>query len=380
MRLDWRGALGFVLSALLLWWTLHEEPLGEILGVLARSDWRLFTAATVVATSVFGIRARKWRTILEPVAGRLPMGPLWRSTAAGMMVNNVVPARAGEFVRAFGLTREVPRLPFAASLASLAVDRVFDAIALLLLMFSAMLDPAFPSEVRILDQSMATLARGGIGAVVVLLGGLYALVALPAPFERAFRAVARRFAPRLEERGVVALHAFAHGLGVLRQPGRFAAVLAWTLVHWMVQALAFWLGFRAVGIDAPYSAALFLQGMMGFAVAIPASPGFFGVFEAAAVVGLAVFGVPRGEAVSWALGYHVLTFIPITVIGAVYFARLGLRLRDVSAGTGGAGAPADPPAPPAATPGAGTGGEGDRAPAVRTVLPPAPGQPGTAAP
>ncbi|GLC26368.1 lysylphosphatidylglycerol synthase transmembrane domain-containing protein [Roseisolibacter agri] len=330
MRPDWRSALGLALSALLLWWALHEAPLGKVWEALAQSDWLLFAAATAVGTAIFPIRARKWRTILEPVAQRIAFGPLWRSTAIGMMVNNVVPARAGELARAYALTREVPRVAFPASLASLAVDRVFDAIVLLLLMFGALLDPAFPPDVRLAGQSVPMLARGGAVAVVVLLVGLYSFIALPHLFEAAFRAVARRVLPRVEERGAAALRAFADGLGALRHPARFAAVFGWTVVHWLVHALALWLGFRAVGIDVPYSAALFLQGLLGMAVAVPSSPGFFGVFEGAAVMGLSVYAVPSTLAISWALGYHILTFIPITVIGAIYFARLGLRLRDVS--------------------------------------------------
>ena len=89
-----------------------------------------------------------------------------------------------------------------------------------------------------------------------------------------------------------------------------------------------WLGFKAVGIDVPFSAANFLQGIIAVGVALPSSPGFFGVFEAAAKVGLEVYGVDGREAVSWAIGFHILSFIPITVIGLYYFARLGLRFSD----------------------------------------------------
>jgi len=44
--------------------------------------------------------------------------------------------------------------------------------------------------------------------------------------------------------------------------------------------------------------------------------------------GLEVYGVTGGLAVSWAIGYHILSFIPITVIGLYYFARLGLHFSD----------------------------------------------------
>jgi uncharacterized protein (TIRG00374 family) len=116
----------------------------------------------------------------------------------------------------------------------------------------------------------------------------------------------------------------------LRDTRRFAAVFGFTVIHWLTHALALYLGFRAVGIDAPLSAALFLQGIIAIGVAVPSSPGFFGVFEAAATVGLDVYGVPKDLAVSWALGYHLLSFIPITVMGAVYFVRVGLSVRDVT--------------------------------------------------
>jgi uncharacterized protein (TIRG00374 family) len=259
-----------------------------------------------------------------------------------MMINNVVPARAGEFARAYALTREVPRVPLAAAFASLAVDRLFDAVVLLLLLFGAMLDPAFPTGTEIAGQSVGVLARGGLLGVGVLLVLLYALVFFPARIIGAYELVARRVSPRLEALGRNALRNFADGLGVLRHPARFAAVFAWTLAHWLVHALAFWLGFRALGIEAPFSAALFLQGLIAIAVAVPSSPGFFGVFEGAAKVGLAVYLVPPTLAVSWALGYHLLTFVPITVIGGVYFARLGLRLGDVSRASQAGDAPPAP--------------------------------------
>jgi uncharacterized protein (TIRG00374 family) len=300
MRLDWRSGLGIALSAALLWWTLHDEPLGVVWAAVRGADWRWWAAATVTATLTFPLRSRRWRVILAPAVGRVAHGPLWRATAIGMMVNNVVPARAGEVARAYALTREVPRVSLAGSLASIAVDRAFDAIVLLLMMFAAPLDPAFPPDVRIYGQSVPAIARGGVLAVCLLLAGLYGLLAMPAVAERLFRGFARRTVPRLEARGAEALRAFAAGLGVLRHPGRFASVFAWTVAHWLLAALSLWLGFRAVGITAPFSAALLLNGLSSMASALPSSPGFFGVFESVSKVALRLYGVPATLAVSWA--------------------------------------------------------------------------------
>ena len=340
MRFGWRGAIGILLSVALLYWAFRGIDWRQVASELRRANISLLLLSAVAATGIFPLRARRWRTILDPVEPNIPFGKLWRSTAIGMMVSNVVPARAGELARAYALSREVPRVPFSTAFASLAVDRVFDALIILLLMFGAMLDPRFPSEG---GQTVARLAAAGVTFVIAVLAVLYLIVFFPARMISLYELFARRVAPQFEERGRAILVAFAGGLSVLRNPARFVAVLWWALLHWLLNALAFWIAFRAVGIDVPYSAALFIQGIIAFAVAIPSSPGFFGPFELAGKLGLGVFGVPDAQAVTWAVGFHVLSFIPITIIGAYYFARLGLHFRDIqSAGKGDGGA-----APPA---------------------------------
>ena len=330
-RLGWRGALGILLSVGLLVWTLRGVPLADVWRELRRSNLLLFAASTACATLIFPLRALRWRVILEPVAPALPFGLLWRSTAIGMMVNNVVPARAGEIARAFALTRGTDRVSFAAAFASIAVDRVFDAVVLLLLLCVAMLDPAFPGGAQVAGRPVAQWIGGwGTLAVLLLLASFYVIVLFPSRIVALFELFARRVAPRVEEQGRRAILTFASGLGVLRSPRRFVAVFGWTLAHWLLHALGFWLGFRAVSMEAPFSAALFLQGLIAIGVAVPSAPGFFGVFEALAKSGLSgVYGVPETLAVSWAIGYHLLSFVPITVIGAVYFARLGMHMKDV---------------------------------------------------
>ncbi|MDP9176947.1 MAG: flippase-like domain-containing protein [Gemmatimonadota bacterium] len=325
---NWKSAIGIALSVALLWWTLKDVSLAAVWTELQRSNRWLFLASTIAATLIFPLRAIRWRIILEPVAPAISLGPLWRSIAIGGMVNNLVPARAGELARAYALTKET-NVSFATALASLAVDRLFDMVVLLGLGVVALLDPAFPRGARIAGQTLGDLAQGSIVLVVVLVSALYMLAIFPSQLVRAFEMFARRVSPAVEERGKSALLRFSAGLSVLKSPGRFLAVLWWTIAHWLMNALAFWLGFKAVGIDLGFWAALFLQMLVAIGVALPSAPGFFGVFEKFATVGLAIYGVTATAATSWAIGFHILSFIPVTVIGIYYFSRLGLSLGEM---------------------------------------------------
>jgi len=333
MKFGWRGALGVTLSAVALWWTLRDVHFASVMLHVRRADPLLLALSTVAATGIFPLRARRWRPILHSVTPDLPFGPLWRSTAIGMMVSNVVPARAGELARAYALARETRQVPFTAAFASVAVDRVFDASVVLLLMFGAMLDPRFSRGAVVAGQPASRIIAGGAIFAGAALAVLYLMARFPNAVGGAFETVARRISPRLQRRGGELLRTFASGLGVLRRPALFGEVVWWTLVHWLLNALAFWLGFRAVGIDAPLTAALFLQGLIAIGVALPSAPGFFGIFELFAKAGLTIYGVDDDLAVAWAIAFHFLSFIPITLIGTFYFVRLGLHMREIEAAT-----------------------------------------------
>ena len=329
MRFGWRGILGVVISVALLWWTLRGESFGEIWAVLRQSNLPLFLLSAAVATATFPMRAWRWRYILEPTAGTISFGPLWRATAIGMMVNNVSPARAGELARAYVLSRETGRVRFTASLASLVVDRVFDTLVVLVLLLVVVSLPQFPSGATVAGWSMSRLLVVGAAVALAALTVLVLAALYPDRLARLWERALGRRAPRLMARGRDILLSFGAGLGVLRDVRRSAIVFGWALAQWLVNGASFWIAFRAVGIDAPFSAALFLQSLIAAAVAAPSAPGFFGVFEASTKVALSVYGIDDTLAVSYALGYHALSWIPITVIGFWYLGRMGLHLREL---------------------------------------------------
>ena len=172
MNARWRNALGVSLSAGLLVWTLWGQDPAVLWGHLRDSNWWWWAAACITGTLIFPLRAIRWRIILDPIAHRLPVNILWRATAIGMMGNNLLPARAGEFARAYALSRETDRVSFSAAFASLAVDRIFDAFVVLLLMLAAMSAPGFP-DLPIFGRHVSDYVYVGALVAAAALGALY---------------------------------------------------------------------------------------------------------------------------------------------------------------------------------------------------------------
>jgi len=322
--------VGLAVTLALLAWALHDIDPHELGGHLRRADPLLLLAAVALATLTFPLRTLRWQLILRDAGGkRFPLLPLWHATAIGFMANNLLPVRAGEFARAYAAQQQLP-VRFSTALASVGVERVLDGLLLVGLMMLAIASPAFPGHAQI---GMTSVSRITVGAAVFFGAVLVVAVLVvhrPAPWLTLLRRATHAVLPeRIAARLTRIAEGLIAGLEVLKSPARFSGVLAWSLLQWLVNAAAFAVCFRAFGLAVPPEGALLLQGIIGFGVALPASPGFVGVFEAATRVTLAIYGIDATRAVSYALAYHVSTFLPITLLGLYSLSRLRIHLGEL---------------------------------------------------
>ena len=311
--------VGIAVSVGLLVWVLRDVSLEEVSRHITSARPGPLAIAVVLATITFPLRLVRWRLLLRDESGKpYPSGPLWHAIALGFMANNLLPLRAGEVIRSYAAAR-LAGARFTTVISSVAVERIFDALTVVALLTLALLTSDLPGSVTVGGTSVAQLARlaGFVGAVALLTAIL--VVAAPLAAER----MVRRALPhaRLADRIVYLIEGVRQGLAVLRSPRRLVGVVFWSLALWLVNALAFYVGFAAFDIPVSYTGALLLQGLLVLGISIPSTPGFFGPFEAVIVAVLALYGIPGSLALSYALAFHITTFVPITLLGLWSAAR-----------------------------------------------------------
>lgn len=326
-RLDWKGVVGILVSAGLLWYAFRDVDLAEVWEHVRHANLPLLLLAAILATLSFPIRALRWRPLLRPTLATSLFRSRFAATCIGFMANNLLPARVGEFARAFALSRLEP-VRLSASFGSLVVERMFDGIVIVLLLLVALAWPTFP---EVSGRNFGSMAAWVGLAFLLIFGILILLVNWPRRAVRWFEKTAGRLLPeRFRQPVVDAVAMFLEGLAALRHGGLVVRVFLWSLLHWLVGALGMWVGMLAFGVELPFIAAVFLNSLIALAVALPSAPGFFGVFEAAARIGLVdVWGVASAPAMAFAIGFHLAGFVPVTIIGLYYLWRLGISWRDV---------------------------------------------------
>ena len=332
MRRHWGKAIvGIIITGLLLWWALADVTLSEVWSNIRLGNMWLLLASVFVATFGFLIRAIRWHVLLTPVKADTTLRSRFAGVSIGFMANNVLPARVGEFARAYALSRLEP-VPASAAFGTLVVERFMDGVVLLLFLVLPVFLPGFPMEGALSTGTAGVLLRAGVVAVAVVLLALVMMAVWPRTFVRVVESLARLLPVALARSIVGGLQAFLGSVSIMRDPKLLSLGLAWSLFFWTWHGISFWLGMLAFGIDTGFASAIFTEAVVGFGVALPSAPGFFGTFHFAANVALSdVYGVPEAQSLAFAFGYHFGGWIPITLIGLWYAWKLGISIGDVGA-------------------------------------------------
>lgn len=319
--------LGLGISVLAFWWALPADGLHSLPGFVASARPATLFLAVLVATLTFPIRAARWRILLRAEEGSMvPWKAAWHATAIGFMANNILPFRLGEVIRALAVGRlGGPRFP--AAIASVAVERVFDALTVVGLFALVLAGTGLPTGITIGGRPAAELVRViGIAGIAALCGaaaaGFY-----PDAAERLLRRLVPW--PAVADRLAGPLRGFAHGLQVLHDPRRIFLVVLGSVALWTVNALSFGLALQAFGLPSGIGTSILVQTCVVFGVALPSTPGYAGVFEGGFKAAALLLGLPLDAVFAAALTYHILTYIPITLLGAWSLSRTGLKLGEL---------------------------------------------------
>ena len=328
---------GILLTLFFLWLALRNVDIGAVREALRHANYFYLIPAMLCGAVGYCLRTLRWELILAPTK-HVPFTRLFPVLMTGFATNNLLPARIGEFVRAFllGSREGVSR---SLALATIVVERVCDGLTLIALMTVTLL--LFPIPVNDPKLELVELT-----ATVIFGGATVALIALllvPAPF----LALARFFlrpAPRaLAAKIEGLLESFIEGLHALRSPVALARIAGLSILVWLAEGGTFALVMLAFPLDLTRSewlaAAAFLLVFVNLGIMIPSAPGYIGTYQFFATLALGAFQVPAALAVGLSLVAHALQYSFITGVGLLCIWRLGLtpgKLGSLAAGGRGA--------------------------------------------
>ena len=297
-------------------WVVDLRAVGQTLG---QARWGYILLAAGVSIVSTWIRAARWRAILRPVA-LVPRLDVWLISLASSLISFLIPLRTGELARALFL-KQRHKLPISATLPTVAVDRSFDLLAVLVIGAVGAL-----SGLRVAGVMSTALALGA-----ALFAAFAGFVVLAIFSQERVLALADRFLPRslgdpLRHRLLGILHGLLEGFTAIgRTPKALIGLIGLSFVANLIDAGVLLILF--LGLGTVVSPLVVMTGFALFSITflIPSAPGYVGSMEAFGSLIFGALGAGEIAAASTILVYHALNTVLLGLGGGLAIWALGLR-------------------------------------------------------
>jgi len=316
---SWKSWFTFLLSFVFLWLAFRSVDVKHVLSILINTSYPEILASIAVYFLGVLVRAFRWGLLLSPYK-RCSIRHLFSSLTVGYMGNDVLPARAGEFVRVYLLSK-FEGVSKSLSLGTIIIERFMDAIVMLAIAFGA--------------SFLVSISRDAghvmlIVALLLLVAMLFLISLAYMPYSTIIF-ISRLFPIRGFDRIGEICTRFISGVKILRSPRIVVGGLILSSLSWMIEGITYWLVAKSIDFDISFSYVLLTLAVANLFTLIPAAPGYIGTFEAGVLLALSSVSFLSKEAI---LGYafllHVVLVVPVILVGTLLWFLLGVRLSVIS--------------------------------------------------
>jgi len=317
--------IGILIGVVFLTWAFRNVDFAEFWNTLKTAQYRYFILALAISMVIFALRAYRWKYLLI-LQKNIPFLPVFSATSIGFFANNVLPFRAGEFLRAYVIGRG-ERISKSAVLATILVERIIDVLTLLFIAVIAIVFLPIPKNTH-----YETIKYFGIILLIIELSAIIFCFMLVTRRDFTLRVTDRILGilpKKIQEMGKNIINSFLDGLEIMKAAQHFFRLIVSSFAIWFVAFLQIYIMLSAFNVNLDIStmivASIVDMVLISFALTIPSAPGFVGTFHAAAKEGLVMFSVDANIASGFSVLLHLSSIIPITITGFFFFLRENIK-------------------------------------------------------
>jgi uncharacterized protein (TIRG00374 family) len=306
-----RLIVGCALSVVCLYFVFRNIKFEEVGRALATFHWPYLVVGILSLAVGYTARIFRWKLLLEACGPKVTAAACASPFLASIALNNVLPFRLGDVVRALVFPAALGVTKTGAT-ATLVLERLVDLLTLLVcLAVAASFFPkgALPASVVDIVIVLAVLGSAALLGLILFTGLIVRLV----------RWLATRLEPKAPQKVISILRAIADLVAALQSISRMrtiVAALAISFVAWAGELGLYLALMQGIGMTFSLPGGLLLMSMATIATLVPSSPGYVGPYHLAAFTAAHLMGGSATQAMTLAVLCHLGVWLPTTIAGA----------------------------------------------------------------
>lgn len=292
---------------------LRLVKFSEVMEALEHFHWSYLLLGVGSLALGYSVRIFRWSVMLSATGSSVRFTNCMAPFMGAIALNNVLPLRLGDVVRALVFPHAMGVTKTAAT-TSLIVERLIDLVTLLACLAVGILAIQTINIPPALRQTAIVLA---VLCCVTLAAGFF----FSGTFARLLHSCAGEpnadaKSPKLKAilRAVAGL---LESFNVMSRHRVLIAMLALSLLVWAGEAGLFYFALKGLGLEASPLMALLVMSIATLSTLAPSSPGYVGPFHLAAFTAVTLIGGTAAQAGSYAVIVHLALWLPTTVVGAL---------------------------------------------------------------
>lgn len=312
--------IGIILSVILVYFSLRGIDFSAVMDGFRKIDYRFIYPMVLLLVVMQIIRSIRWGILLSPLE-KISQFTLFSVTSVGFMAIVSIPARLGELARPYLIARK-SGIKMSSALGTIFIERVFDSLTVFAVFMTTLV--LTPLPLWLVRSSMLFL---GLTLIIIIL--MFLLLFQRQACLRIITPALCHLPTRFSQIINNLIHHFIDGFQIIRDIKSLLAIAVLSVLFWLCDIGSIYFMFRAFHFDLPLIATCVLLVILMIGIAIPAGPGFVGNWHFFCILGLAVYGVPKAEALSFAIIYHFLSIGTIILLGLIFLPFNRFSLTDL---------------------------------------------------
>lgn len=319
--------LGFFISCIFIALIVWNLDIKQLISTFKIFNYKvLFLFVPLYIFSLY-LRGYRWKQLLCNVEN-LTVKQAFLTFTAGNTLNSYLPARAGDFWRAFHIGKKLNESKMKI-FGSIILERIIDGLSVLLILLFAVFTYFKTGWVLNIVYIASILFIGGFVLFFVAFkfdktDEIFCFLSKFKILSR-FQCIFQKIAKTIKR--------FMSGFESLNNPSCLVKAFASSCFAWGIECFLTFLVITGFGEQYGFSIAFFVISFIALSTIIPSSSIFVGPYQYAYILALGIYNIGKANALAIAFIHQAIIMLLITIITIIYFALDNVQISKIKCNT-----------------------------------------------
>lgn len=330
MKLNKKSIFTIFISLIFVSYVLYNIDIKKLMDTFHLFNYKILFLTVPLYIFTIILRGIRWKGLITNNK-QLKILELSEIYTAGSALNVYLPARAGDFFRAYFLGKKHNR-PKMEILGSVVLERIFDGLTVLLILLIAMFVYYRTPNIMALSAVTAIIFIGSLigGYLLFKFNKINEFCGFLKKYLSKLPEKYASFAIKAIDRLNILLNSFIKGFEPVSNIKTMINSTILSIIIWGIDCALIYILIINFGFNVSFSISLFVISFIALSTIVPSTSVYIGPYQYAFITALGIYHINKSAALAIAFMLQSTTIILLSVISIIFFIKNNINYKNIN--------------------------------------------------